>query len=169
MNRWKLKWSLAFPPAFTWCRSRSGITFIGSHPLYDRATALCGIFLVFIFFLIALHRIFLRGKEFTTISGRSYIVRTFSLGRWRWLSCAFWLSSLVIIILPLATLIMGTFMEFFGNFDMEHVWTVRHWTGVFTGRGVPALLRITLILGLRARIAGTLLYGLIGFSSCAPN
>ena len=133
-------------------------------PLYDRATALCSIFLVFIFFLIALHRIFLRGKEFTTISGRSYMVRTFSLGRWRWLSCAFCLLFiLVMIILPLATLIMGTFMEFFGNFDMEHVWTVRHWTGVFTDAVFLRSLKNTLILGLGAGIAGTLLYGLISY------
>lgn len=133
-------------------------------PLYDRATALCSIFLVFIFFLIALHRILLRGKEFTTISGRSYMVRTFSLGRWRWLSCAFCLLFiLVMIILPLATLIMGTFMEFFGNFDMEHVWTVRHWTAVFTDAVFLRSLKNTLILGLGAGIAGTLLYGLISY------
>src|SRR5918996_668734 len=46
-------------------------------PLYDRATALCSIFLFFVFLLIWFHRIFLRGKEFTTISGRSYMVRVF--------------------------------------------------------------------------------------------
>ena len=58
-------------------------------PLYDRATALCSVFLLFVFFLIWLHRIFLRGKEFTTVSGRSYMVRIFPLGRWRWVTCGF--------------------------------------------------------------------------------
>jgi len=133
-------------------------------PLYDRATALCSIFLLFVFFLIWLHRIFLRGKEFTTVSGRSYMVRTFPLGRWRWVTCAFCLVYiLVMIILPLATLMMGTFMEFFGNFDTDKVWTARHWTAVFADPVFLRSLRNTLMLGLAAGIGGTLLYALISY------
>ena len=133
-------------------------------PLYDRATALCSIFLLFVFFLIWLHRIFLRGKEFTTVSGRSYMVRTFPLGRWRWATCAFCLAFIfVMIILPLATLIMGTFMEFFGNFDTDKVWTAHHWTAVFADPVFLRSLRNTLMLGLAAGIGGTLLYALISY------
>jgi len=133
-------------------------------PLYDRATALCSIFLLFVFFLIWLHRIFLRGKEFTTVSGRSYMVRVVSLGRWRWVTCAFCLLFiLVMIILPLATLMMGTFMEFFGNFDTERVWTVHHWTAVFADPVFLRSLKNTLMLGLAAGIGGTLLYALISY------
>ena len=133
-------------------------------PLYDRATALCSIFLLFVFFLIWLHRIFLRGKEFTTVSGRSYMVRTFPLGRWRWVTCAFCLLFiLVMIILPLATLMMGTFMEFFGNFDTDKVWTAHHWTAVFADPVFLRSLRNTLMLGLAAGIGGTLLYALISY------
>ena len=133
-------------------------------PLYDRATALCSIFLLFVFFLIWLHRIFLRGKEFTTVSGRSYMVRTFPLGRWRWVTCAFCLVFiLVMIILPLATLMMGTFMEFFGNFDTDRVWTVHHWTAVFADPVFLCSLKNTLLLGLAAGIGGTLLYALISY------
>ncbi|HSE88216.1 MAG TPA: iron ABC transporter permease [Candidatus Binatia bacterium] len=133
-------------------------------PLYDRATALCSIFLLFVFFLIWLHRIFLRGKEFTTISGRSYMVRTFPLGRWRWATCAFCLAFIfVMIILPLATLIMGTFMEFFGNFDTDKVWTAHHWTAVFADPVFLRSLKNTLLLGLAAGIGGTLLYALISY------
>src|SRR5215468_6102148 len=133
-------------------------------PLYDRATALCSIFLLFVFFLIWLHRIFLRGKEFTTVSGRSYMIRTSPLGRWRWVTCAFCLLFiLVMIILPLATLMMGTFMEFFGNFDTERVWTVHHWTAVFADPVFLRSLRNTLMLGLAAGIGGTLLYALISY------
>jgi iron(III) transport system permease protein len=133
-------------------------------PLYDRATALCSIFLLFIFFLIWLHRIILRGKEFTTVSGRSYMVRTYPLGRWRWVTCGFCLLFiLVMIILPLATLMMGTFMEFFGNFDVEEVWTVRHWTAVFADPVFLRSLKNTLVLGLGAAIVGTLLYALISY------
>ena len=133
-------------------------------PLYDRATALCAIFLFFVFFLIWLHRIFLRGRQFTTITGRSYIVRTFSLGRWRWGVCGLCLLFIIaMILLPLATLIMGTFMEFFGNFDTEKVWTARHWVAVFTDPVFLRSLKNTLLLGLGAGIVGALLYSVISY------
>jgi iron(III) transport system permease protein len=133
-------------------------------PLYERATALCSIFLLFIFLLIWLHRTYLRGREFTTVTGRSYMVRTFPLGRWRWVTCSFCLLFIfVMIILPLATLVMGTFMEFFGNFDVENTWTLRHWTTVFTDPVFLRSLKNTLILGLGAAIVGTLLYAITSY------
>jgi iron(III) transport system permease protein len=133
-------------------------------PLYDRATALCSLFLIFVFFLIWLHRMFLRGKEFTTISGRSYMARISPLGPWRWLTSALCLLFIfVMIILPLAMLIMGTFMEFFGNFTTENVWTVRHWTAVFSDPVFLGSLKNTLVLGLGAGIVGTVLYAAISY------
>jgi iron(III) transport system permease protein len=133
-------------------------------PLYDRATALCSIFLFFVFGLIWLHGRFLRGREFTTITGRSYTVRTFPLGHWRWVTCAACLGFVaVMIILPLGTLIMGTFMEFFGNFGTERIWTTHHWTAVFTDPVFLRSLKNTLVLGLASAILGTLLYGVISY------
>jgi iron(III) transport system permease protein len=133
-------------------------------PLYDRATALCSIFLLFIFLLIWLHQNYLRGREFTTVTGRSYMVRTFPLGRWRWVTCSFsMLFIFVMIILPLATLLMGTFMEFFGNFDVENTWTLRHWTTVFSDPLFVRSLKNTLFLGLGAAVVGTLLYALTSY------
>jgi iron(III) transport system permease protein len=86
------------------------------------------------------------------------------LGRWRWVTCAFCLLFiLVMIILPLATLMMGTFMEFFGNFDTDKVWTAHHWTAVFADPVFLRSLRNTLMLGLAAGIGGTLLYALISY------
>jgi iron(III) transport system permease protein len=133
-------------------------------PLYDRATALCSIFLLLIFFLVWLHRRFLRGREFTTISGRSHMVESFTLGRWRWATCALCLLFIaVMIILPLVTLIMGTFMEVFGHFQLEKIWTTRHWTEVFTDLVFLRSLKNTLLLGLGAAIGGTLVYALISY------
>ncbi|HXV48625.1 MAG TPA: iron ABC transporter permease [Candidatus Binatia bacterium] len=133
-------------------------------PLYGQATALCSIFLVFIFLLIWLHKIALRGREFTTITGRSYMVRTFSLGRWRWVTCGLCMGFILIMILfPLATLVMGTFMEFFGNFNIEKTWTTHHWQSAF---GDPIFLRSlknTLVLGFGGALLGTFLYALISY------
>ena len=133
-------------------------------PLYGRATALCSIFLVFIFLLIWLHRTVLRGREFTTVTGRSYMVRTFSLGRWRWVSCAVCIGFiLIMILLPLATLVMGTFMEFFGNFEIEKTWTMHHWQSAFTDPVFLRSLKNTLVLGFGGALVGTLLYAMISY------
>jgi iron(III) transport system permease protein len=133
-------------------------------PLYGRATALCSIFLVFIFLLIWLHRSVLRGREFTTVTGRSYMVRTFSLGRWRWATCALCMGFIVImILLPLATLVMGTFMEFFGNFEIEKTWTMHHWQSAFADPVFLRSLKNTLVLGFGGALVGTLLYALISY------
>jgi iron(III) transport system permease protein len=132
--------------------------------LYDRATALCSIFLLLIFLLVWLHKIFLGGREFTTVSGRSHLVERSTLGRWRWLTCALCLAFIAImIVLPLVTLVMGTFMEFFGHFELEKTWTTRHWTGVFTDLVFLRSLKNTLILGLGAATVGTLVYALISY------
>jgi iron(III) transport system permease protein len=133
-------------------------------PLYDRATALCSIFLLLIFLLIWVHAIVLRGREFTTVTGRSQIVEHLTLGRWRWVTCAACLLFiLVMIVLPLVTLITGTFMELFGHFELEKIWTTRHWTGVLTDLLFLRSLKNTLLLGVGAAAVGTLVYTLISY------
>ncbi len=133
-------------------------------PLYDRATALSSIFLLLIVLLIWLHRLLLSDREFTTVSGRSHMVESLPLGRWRWLTCGLCLIFVaVMILLPLATLMMGTFMELFGHFDLENPWTMRHWTGAFTDPVFLRSLKNTIVLGLSAAIAGTVVYALISY------
>jgi len=86
------------------------------------------------------------------------------LGRLRWLTCGLCLVFVtVMILLPLATLIMGTFMELFGHFDLEKAWTARHWTGAFTDPVFVRSLKNTIVLGLGAAIVGTLFYALISY------
>ncbi len=133
-------------------------------PLYDRATALSSIFLLLIVLLIWLHRLLLSDREFTTVSGRSHMVESLPLGRWRWLTCGLCLIFVaVMILLPLATLMMGPFMELFGHFDLENPWTMRHWTGAFTDPVFLRSLKNTIVLGLSAAIAGTVVYALISY------
>lgn len=133
-------------------------------PLFDRATALCAIFLIFIVLLIWLQRTIIAGREFTTVSGRSHLIGTFALGRWRWVACSVCLLYIgVMICLPLATLAMGTFMEFFGHFDVAKPWTTGHWIGTFTDPLFLRSLKNTIIIGLGAAIVGTLAYALISY------
>lgn len=133
-------------------------------PLYGRATALCSVFLLVIFALIWLHRALLQGRQYTTITGRGYVVRPFSLGRWRWATCAFCLLYIfVMTFLPLATLLMGTFMELFGNFDVVKPWTSRHWATAFSDPTFLRSLINTLVMGIGAALLGTVFYVLVSY------
>ncbi|OGQ80542.1 MAG: hypothetical protein A3F90_16775 [Deltaproteobacteria bacterium RIFCSPLOWO2_12_FULL_60_19] len=128
-------------------------------PLYGRATALSSVFLVVIFALVWLQRLMLGARQYTTVTGRGYLVRPLALGAWRWVTfaiCVLFIA--VMILLPLGTLVMGTFMEVFGFFDLAKVWTARHWNAAFHDPTFLRSLWNTLTLGLGASILGTLFY-----------
>jgi iron(III) transport system permease protein len=134
-------------------------------PLYSQATALSSIFLVVIFALIWIQKVLLGTRQYTTITGRGYQVRPQSLGSWRWVTFAICMLFIgVMILLPLATLLMGTFMEVFGFFDLVKVWTTRHWTAAFNDPIFLRSLTNTVTLGLGASILGTLFYLLISYA-----
>ena len=133
-------------------------------PLHGQATALCSIFLVMVFVLIWIQRYFVRNRQYTTITGRGYVVRPTRLGPWRWVTCGlsmFFIS--IMIFLPLGALLMGTFMEIFGNFDLENPWTSRHWMAVLTDPLFLRSLKTTLVLGIGSGIIGTVIYALISY------
>lgn len=133
-------------------------------PLFGPATALSSIFLFVIFVLVWLQRIYLRGRQYMTVTGRGYTVRPFSLGKWRWLTfgiCALFIG--VVIFLPLVALVVGTFMKFFGNFNLSDPWTLEHWKGVFQDPLFFRSLVNTFILGAAAAIIGSIIYTLVSY------
>jgi iron(III) transport system permease protein len=69
----------------------------------------------------------------------------------------------VMILLPLATLIMGTFMNVFGFFDLASPWTLRHWRTSFSDPIFLQCLVNTFLLGSGASIVGILVYLLVSY------
>ena len=133
-------------------------------PEYGPATALSTLFLVIIFTMVWAQRLILGRRDYTTISGKSYSARPLSLGRWRWVTfgvCATWIG--VMILLPLAFLIMGTFMRLFGFFDVANPWTLRHWTSAFDDPIFVTSLRNTLMLGVGAALVGALFCAVVSY------
>ncbi len=133
-------------------------------PEYGPATALSSIFLLMIFALVWLQRLALGRREYTTVTGRSYSVRPASLGRWRWVTfgiCVAWI--VFMILLPLSFLLLGTFMRLFGFFDVENVWTLRHWTSAFDDPILLTSLKNTVLFGLGAGVVGALFAALVSY------
>jgi iron(III) transport system permease protein len=133
-------------------------------PLFGPATALSTIFLFVIFVLVWMQRFYLRGRQYMTVTGRGYTVRPFTLGKWRWLTfgvCALFIG--VVICLPLVALVIGTFMKFFGNFNVKDPWTLEHWRGVFHDPIFFRSLVNTFTLGTAAAIIGSIIYTLVSY------
>jgi iron(III) transport system permease protein len=133
-------------------------------PLYGQATALSSILLVVVFALVLIQRLTLGRRQYTVVTGRGYAVRPLGLGPWRWVTFAICILFIVgMIVLPLCTLVMGTFMEVFGFFNLASSWTTRHWTAAFHDPIFVRCLLNTLMLGFGASIAGTLFYALVAY------
>lgn len=133
-------------------------------PMYGPATALSSVFLLMIFALVWTQRVIIGRRDYTTITGRSYSVRPVSIGRWRWVTfavCMAWIG--VMILLPLAFLLLGTFMRLFGFFDVADPWTLRHWASAFDDPIFMTSLRNTLLLGLGAGVVGALFAAVVSY------
>jgi iron(III) transport system permease protein len=133
-------------------------------PLFGQATALSSIFLAVIFVLVWVQKALLRDRQYTTVTGRGYISRSLRLGRWRWVTFAICIGFVfVMILLPLAALIMGTFMEVFGFFDLASPWTTRHWRTSFSDPVFLRSLGNTFVLGAGAGLAGIVIYSCLSY------
>jgi iron(III) transport system permease protein len=139
-------------------------------PFYGRATALCAIFLFFIFIMIWLQKTVLRNRDYTTLSGRGFTTRPIALGRLKWpvfAACASFLA--IMIFLPLVMLLMGTFMNAFGFFDLEKTWTLDHWRHTFDDPLFLKSLTNTVMAASYATVLGTLFFAIIGYIVTRTN
>ncbi len=139
-------------------------------PFYGRATALCAIFLFFIFVMIWVQKTVLRNRDYTTLSGRGFTTRPVSLGRLRWPVFGICVTFLVtVIFLPLVMLIMGTFMHVFGFFNLEKTWTLDHWLQAFDDPLFLSSLNNTVITAAGATLVGALFYAVISYVIVRTN
>ncbi|MCC7425985.1 MAG: iron ABC transporter permease [Alphaproteobacteria bacterium] len=90
-------------------------------PDYGTGTALAVSLLGVTMIGVLLYRRATRMAErFATLSGKGGSVAPIDLGRWRWVvSGACWAFFALAVFLPLAVLLLGSFLRFFGRFDAE--------------------------------------------------
>lgn len=73
--------------------------------------------------------------RYATVGGKAGAMAPVDLGRWRWpVSAACWLFFALAVLLPLAVLVLGSFLRFFGRFDAEVFGrlTLENYAKVFT-------------------------------------
>lgn len=134
-------------------------------PDFPAATALGSFFLVVLLSLVALQRLLIGKRAFTTVTGRGFSTRPISLGRWKTPAfvCVL-VVALCTTVVPVVVLFVGTFMKIFGFFNIENAWTLDNWKQVVSDPIFSRSLRNTMILGLVAAGVGMCLSSMIAYA-----
>ncbi len=132
-------------------------------PLVNQAAALGSVILVFLVAFIPLQRRLITRRQFTTVTGH-FKTKTVDLGVWRYPATAF--VALVIFILdvvPLLSVLGGSFMTRFGFFHLPKTWTLEYWIAALKDPRIIQGLQNTLIVAVSAGVFGALAFSLIGY------
>lgn len=102
-------------------------------------------------------------RKIATLSSR-YQTHRMRLGRLRTpLTVLIYLFIAVVTIVPLVLLVLGTFMQVFGFFDIPDPWTTEHWSTLFHDPALRDSFLNSLKLGLGAASLGTIWYAVVAF------
>jgi iron(III) transport system permease protein len=132
-------------------------------PLVNQAAALGSIILLFLVAFIPLQRKLINRRQFTTVTGH-FKPKIIDLGVWRWPATAF--LALVVFILdvvPILSVLGGSFMTRFGFFNLPKTWTIQYWSMALTDSRIMMALQNTLIVAFSAAVVGAVLFSLVAY------
>lgn len=133
-------------------------------PEIGQATALSAITMLVIFLIIPVQRWMLHRRLYTTVSGhmRPSLI---SLGRpWQPLANGFVIFVVILLVpVPLAILIGGSFMSRIGFFDFNPPFTLENWAIVLMDRDLLRALRMTLLLAVFAGVGSPIFFSTIAY------
>ena len=132
---------------------------------YGEATALGSVFLFVLALLLFFYWKFLRGgKKFTVVTGQGYSTLRVKLGKWRYIAFAGCLLYVAVtMLLPLAFLVIGSFMRRYGFFNIASPFTLIHWYNMLSDPIFLIALKNSLIIAGTTAIGGVLLYSALAY------
>jgi iron(III) transport system permease protein len=129
------------------------------RPDFGAATALSSLVLAVMVPFIIAHRWVTERRQYTTVSGR-FRGTKIALRGWKYPVFVVILAlALLTTVVPVATLLLGSFTKKFGFFEMAQPWTTANWTRVFADRVFLTSLQNSIWLGI-----GTAILAMAGFS-----
>ncbi|MEE8517875.1 MAG: ABC transporter permease subunit [Dehalococcoidia bacterium] len=132
-------------------------------PLYGSATALASLTLIVIAVIYPLSKWLTTRKRYTTVSG-NFKPGLIDLGRAQpWVNWGIVTLILMLTVVPILTLIMGSFMTRVGFFGLPQTWTLEHWRDVLGDRFFIQSLKTTLLLSLSTAVISPLLFSIIAY------
>ena len=132
-------------------------------PRIEEGVVLSVIVLLTLVPLIFIQRYYVGDRTYTTVSSRMKPTIT-DLGAWRW--PAFGFVAVVIALLtvvPFFSLLAGSLMNRWGYFNIDDVWTLRHWTDVLSDEIFLDALFTTLKLGVIAAFVSMVVLFIIAY------
>ena len=132
-------------------------------PEYGQATALASLTLIIIAVVIPLQRWLLNRRRYTTVTG-NFRPGLIDLGTWQWVAwgAIVFLVALLTVV-PVLVLVGGSFMTRVGWFNLNDVWTLRHWQDVLGDRFFLQAFRTTVILSMSTAIISPLLFSMVAY------
>ena len=132
-------------------------------PLVNQAAALGSVILLFLAVFIPLQRKLISRRQFTTVTGQ-FKPKIIELGVWRYPATAFvGLILFILDVVPLLSVLGGSFMTRFGFFNLPKTWTMEYWRMALTDPRILQGLQNTLIVAVSAGVVGALFFSLIGY------
>jgi iron(III) transport system permease protein len=132
-------------------------------PAYQYATALSFAIMAAMFLLVLWQWLLLRGRSYTTVTGKGYSPSITKLGPWKWVTFGFCiLFFLITVVLPVGQLAVGSFFKFFGFYGWDML-TLDHYRAVMENKDFWRALRNTMLLGLMGATATMTLGGIVAY------
>jgi iron(III) transport system permease protein len=134
-------------------------------PRFGEATALGFVFLVALLALALLYQWYLRGKSFTTVTGRGYTAAPVRLGGWGRAATAVCLGFFAVgLLMPLGFLVLGSFMRRYGFFQLANPFTLTHWQNLFGDPVFFSSVRNSLIIASGVALLVIAVYSLVAYA-----
>jgi iron(III) transport system permease protein len=132
---------------------------------YGEATALGSVFLMVLAVLLFFYWRYLSGdKKFTVVTGQGYSTLKVKLGRWRYAALTGCLAYVtVMMLLPLAFLVIGSFMRRYGFFNIASPFTFAHWQNLLSDPIFLVAFKNSLIIASVTAVGGVLLYSALAY------
>lgn len=132
-------------------------------PLVNQAAALGSVILLFLAAFIPLQRRLITRRQFTTVTGQ-FKPKIIDLGVWRYPATLF--VGLIVFLLgvvPILSVLGGSFMTRFGFFHLPKTWTLEYWKMALIDPRLTMALENTLIVAVSAALVGAFVFSLIAY------
>jgi iron(III) transport system permease protein len=131
-------------------------------PRYGAVAALAVLLILAATGLIFIQRWILAGRQYSTLTSH-FQTHRIKLGPVRWIACTgLCLICALLLAVPMAFSLMGTFMKFFGFFTPAP-WTIDHWKTAFADTTLLSALKNTLLLGFGTALGAVFIHSLIAY------
>ena len=125
-----------------------------------QSMALSTFFLLMLVFLVVCYRMFLdRSRTVATMTGKGGKFLPKPRTRMSYfISAVLFLFLAATVLLPFSMVVLSSFSNLFGFFDIPHPWTVRHWTDVLSSSEFLSALYQSSLIGVVVSVVGTIIY-----------